>query len=377
MANRKKVLIVITKSNPGGAQRYVKDLAEQLPTDTFEVVVAAGHSNVPGSGWLQQELNRAHIRTVTLQNLERDIQNPLKEFQLFISLWSLIKRERPDILHVNSAKAGGFGALIGRMCGVKRIIFTAHGWASNEDRSCASRSIIKILEWFTIILSHTTVMNSHATSRHVEKLPFVKKKTRTIHLGITPFETLSREAARKELHLPTDAIVVGSIAELHRNKGIDVLVRTLEKLPQFHACVIGDGTLRPSIERAVDGGHMRARVTLPGALPNAKKYLHAFDMFVLPSRTESLGYVLLEAGSTALPIVATNVGGIPEIIEHEITGLLVPPNNEVALAEALERINTDTALSQKMAGNIAQKVSSEFTLQQMIKETVGVYTERA
>ncbi|XKT74533.1 MAG: glycosyltransferase [Patescibacteria group bacterium UBA2163] len=369
--NKTKVLYLITKSNCGGAQRYVADLANNLSTDQFEAVVAAGHGNEPGSGWLQKEVATHGVRSIILPHVERDIKNPFKEASVFFSLAQLVMKERPQVLHVNSAKAGGVGAFIGRLFGIRTVIFTAHGWASNEDRSWLSRMIIRFFEWLTIILSHKTIMNSKATYEHVASLPFVSRKSVIIHHGITPFTRLEKEAAREALGISEEGLVVGTVAEIHHNKGIDILALAAQHIPT-PIYIVGDGDDYNYIKNILRQKKIN-NVTLLGAIPNAKKYLEAFDIFILPSRTESLGYVLLEAGHAHLPVVATKVGGVPEIIEHKKNGLLITPNDPTALANAVETLLSDQKLRDKYSASLYKKVVEHFSLERMRDKTYSLY----
>lgn len=369
--NKIKVLYLITKSNCGGAQRYVADVACNLPSEQFEVVVAAGRGSEPGSGWLQKEVAAHGVRSIVLPHVERDIKNPLKEASVFISLARLIRKERPDVLHVNSAKAGGVGSFIGRLLGVRTVVFTAHGWASNEDRPWLSRMIIRFFEWLTIVLSHTTIMNSRATYEHVASLPLVPRKSVIIYHGIPSFTRLEKSAAREALNISDKGVVLGTIAELHRNKGVDILARAAKNI-SAPVYIIGDGDERNHIKKLLVQEDIK-NVTLLGAIPNAKKYLEAFDMFILPSRTESLGYVLLEAGRARLAVVATHVGGVPEIIEHGKTGLLVPPNNPGALAAAIRELLENPEKANELATNLKEEVEESFSLSKMITETQALY----
>lgn len=374
MANRKKVLFLITKSNPGGAQRYVRDLATALPREEFEAVVIAGTGTYPESGWLHQELNSQNIRTVSL-TVERNVQNPFAELKRLWTIFSLIRKERPHILHLNSAKVSGLGAVAGRLLNTPLIVFAAHGWSSNEKRPLWARIIILFFEWLTIMFAHKTLMNSEATYAHVKQLPFVRQKSVLIRLGIDTFTPLSRAAARHELGIPENLFVIGSIAEHHQNKGLDILIDALPLLPETHAYLIGDGVERKSLESQIHAQNVADRAHLLGAIGNAKKYITAFDIFVLPSRTESLGYVLLEAGIAKVPVVGTRVGGIPEIIVHEETGLLVESENSALLASAITRLKEDAELQTKLSANLYKKVTEEFLFDTTLQKTLALYRD--
>jgi len=127
--NRKKIAYVITKSNWGGAQRYVYDLATNVPKNTFDVIVVCG-----GNGTLAKKLEQEGTRVIRIKGLERDIRFG-SEIRVLYRLKHLFAQEQPDIVHLNSSKIGGLGSLAARMARVPHIIFTAHGFAFNEKRN--------------------------------------------------------------------------------------------------------------------------------------------------------------------------------------------------------------------------------------------------
>jgi glycosyltransferase involved in cell wall biosynthesis len=140
---------------------------------------------------------------------------------------------------------------------------------------------------------------------------------------------------------------------------------------------MGEGQQRPELERLIQVEGVSESVNLLGHVSDASSYLKALDLFVLPSRSEGLGYVLLEAGSAGLPVVATNVGGIPEIVEHEETGLLVPSGDREALTNALERLANDEALRTQLGKNLQEKVARDFSFPRMLTETLAFYEKNS
>ena len=178
--SKKKILYIITKSNWGGAQRYVYDLATSLP---------------------KEKLENAGIKVIQLSSLSRDI-SIVRDIVSFVEIYSLISKEKPDILHVNSSKAGGIGAFAGRLLQVPRIIFTLHGLASNEDRPLWQKKILIFFHWFTIVLSHMTIAVSQKIKNEVVFLPFIHKKITTIHNGVKEHDLQQKESARQALSLP-------------------------------------------------------------------------------------------------------------------------------------------------------------------------------
>ena len=175
----KKIIYVITKSNWGGAQRYVFDLATHLPKSEFEILVVTGNM-----GTLTKKLEENEIRVTSVNSLKRDVSF----FDEMISFFKILKifiKEKPDIIHLNSSKAGGIGALAGRIAGIKKIIFTAHGWPFKEDRNVIAKSLIYALSWLTVFLSHQTIVVSKQDEALGEKMQGVKK-TMTCKIGNGP-----------------------------------------------------------------------------------------------------------------------------------------------------------------------------------------------
>lgn len=367
-----RVLIAITKANWGGAQRYVFDVATAGLASGFEVVVAYG-----ARGLMAEKLQEAEVRTIELPTLGRDV-SPLKDFASFRQLLSVLKSERPDVLHLNSSKIGGVGALAGRIAGVPKIIFTAHGWAFNEGRPVWQKAIIALLHYLTIIFAHETLCNSEATRRDCAWMPFVQKKIRVIRLGVSPIAFIERTEAREFLSPKNvNAFWIGMVGELHTTKGIFEAVEGFEAVakeyPDARLLVAGEGDAKAELEKQINARKLDGKVILLGHVVDAPRYLRAFDIFLFPSRTEALGMALLEAGLAGLPSVGTKVGGIPEIIEHRKTGLLIPSKNPTCIKEILMILMKDPALRRKLGEALKVKVTTEFSKEEMLRETLKRY----
>lgn len=365
------VLYLITKGTWGGAQKYVYDVAKAAEDRGSRVLVAYGE---PGE--LDRKLREAGTATYVVRSFSRDV-GFLKEAKAFFDILSLLRREKPDVLHVNSSKAGVVGALAGRVAGVKRIIFTAHGWAFNEDRPFWQRAILHALHRTTVALAHLTICVSESTARDIRTRRNVGKIT-VIHNGITCRDMLSRDAARTKL-LPGTAAKqwIGVVAELHPTKQIPVAIEAFAKLasdyPEALLVVCGEGAERGRCEALIRARGLEGRVMLRGFVPDVASYLPAFDIFALPSRSESLGIALLEAGCAGLPSVGTNVGGIPEIITDGETGLLVPSGHPTALARALRELLDDPVRAAELGKALQTRVEKDFTEEKMVRETLAAY----
>ena len=306
---KKKILFVITKSNWGCAQRYVYDIATNLPKDRFEVKVAFGQP-----GLLALKLKEAGIATHPMATLQRDV-SLAADVKSFFELWRLFCAEKPDIVHLNSSKAAGLGALAARLLGVRRIIFTAHGWPFLEKRNFFWRLIAYLGSYATVLLSHSTVVVSKNDLRIGKRMFFCSSKIFLIYNGISadlPFA--SGDKIRNAF--PPDARITGTIGELTKNKNQIALIEDAKNDPDMYVAIVGEGENRPMLENKITEYGLSSRVKLFGFMP-AREVLKGFDTFALPSLKEGLPYVLLEAKAIGLPIIANRVGGVGEMLDAE------------------------------------------------------------
>jgi glycosyltransferase involved in cell wall biosynthesis len=311
---RKKALYIITKSNWGGAQRYVFDLATNVPSDQFEVAVAFGGTGRSGSiaGLLEKKLHEKKIRTIFIPELGRDISLG-NDWRSFRALRKLLHDERPDIVHLNSSKVGGIGALAARLARIQKIIFTAHGWPFREQRTILMREALWLASWLTVLLSTKVICVSDYDLRQAQKMPFVKNKLVRIYNGIDSSPTFgSGEKIRSTF--PHDAIITGTIGELTKNKNQQALIEEAKQNPDMFVAIVGEGEERAALESRIKKYNLESRVKLFGFLP-AQEVLRGFDRFALPSIKEGLPYVLLEARLAGVPISANRVGGVGEILD--------------------------------------------------------------
>lgn len=374
---RKKVLFLITKSNWGGAQRYIYDLATNLDPRQFEPVVAMG-----GNGILAEMLGNAGVRTITLKEMKNTSSFGQMK-QAASELRHMLNQERPDVLHLNSSIAGLVGALVGRTARIPTILFTAHGWAFNEDRPWLERGIIKFLHWLTVLLSDRTIAVSRAIVTQMD-WPFVHHKMKVINPGRTIGVTYDRTDARAAIvnFCPALALYqndcwIVCIGELHPIKRHLVLIQAFQALPSSLTATtrlifIGEGTTRSAIETYITEHALGEHVILTGNVTEAARFLKAFDLFVLASKSESYGYVLHEAGLVGVPIVTTNVGGIPDIITNQKTGRLVPPDNVPPLTEAMHASLIKTDETTYFASTLQAELTKR-TVVKMARQTESLY----
>lgn len=381
---KKKILYVVTKSNWGGAQRYVYDLASSRLKDQFDITVAFG-----GHDLLEDKLKKKGVKTVSLTWLDRDI-NVFKDLKAKKEIEKLLTDIEPEILHLNSSKAGYLGALAAKKTGVPKVIFTVHGWPVNEERNMLMARAIEMATKKTVGLSTKTIVVSIHDFEQGKKM-FPQDKIVNIPNGIDfEVQLYEREKARKLLfgglqQIKEKAHVIGTIAELTKNKGLKYALEAImglkekfqrDEAPGFHYVIIGEGEDEQKLRKQIANLQLEDRVTIKGFVDDIHKYFKAFDIFLLPSTKEGLPYVLLEAGRALIPIVATDVGGVQEIVGD--IGYIAQPKkpDELAnkLAEALKNLRfREDKPSVDRTLELYSRIKKKFNINTMIEKTAALY----
>ena len=377
-----KILYIITKSNWGGAQKHVFDLATAMKAKGHEVKVALG-----GEGILKTKLEAAGIFTYSIATLGRDI-SVNKDAGSFKEIFSIIKNQKPDVLHLHSPKAAGMGALAGRLLRIKNIVMTVHGFTFNEDRPIHQRLAIRFFSWLTAMLCHKTIVISKREYDQAIRFPFIKDKAILIPLGLRPTALMSVDGAKQFMGklIGMDAaefekkIAIITIAELHPNKGLSNLIEAMaivvEKHPQALCILIGDGQEMAALQSLIKEKKLERQVFLVGNVDEASQYLKAFNLFVLPSIKEGLPYTLLEAGAASLGVVATTVGGIPELVLDMKSGILVQPKNARELAHAISFMIEHPEERRAYGAALREKVLKDYSMEKMVEGVEKVYAPR-
>ena len=209
------------------------------------------------------------------------------------------------------------------------------------------------------------------------------ERTVTVHEGIDVDHVIAAPVVNvhEAFWLPHQAPVVGNVAALVPHKGqrylVDAALLVVREMPDTRFIILGEGELREHLEKQVREHHLEKHVLLPGFRTDVLGCIKGFDLFVMSSVTEGLGTSLLDAMACARPIVATRTGGIPEIVEDESNGLLVPPRDAASLAAAIVRALKDQPLRQRMAAAGVARVRERFTVERMVEQTAAVYARVA
>jgi len=389
---KKKIIYLVTQAEWGGAQKYVFDLAAKLPEEEFEVNVAAGD----GDGQLFKKLEAANIPYFKLKHTVRAI-SPWHDFLAFFELLKLFKQERPYIIHLNSSKISILASLAGKIFKIRnsklnqnskfKIIYTVHGWVFTEPLPVWQKKIYYFAEKWTAGLKDKIIAVSEADKQIALKHNFAAPdKIITIHNGtdLKPADFFDKPLAKEKLTklisnkliLSPYSLIIGVIANLYPTKGLEYLIEAaailIKSYPDLLFLVIGDGNEKSNYQSLILNHQLSNNFFLLGTIDEAYRYLKAFDVFVLPSVKEGFPYTAVEALAAGVPIVATNVGGLPEIITDGINGLLVPPAAPEALARAIKRLLDNPDFTAKLKQN-ALASSARFTLKNMVDKTITIY----
>jgi len=379
MNKKKKILFLVTQSEFGGAQRFIYRLVTNLGVGKYDILVGAGPEGDNEQGLLFA-LTKKGINVRHLKYLRRSV-NPFFDFILGLrEVYNLAKQEKPDILFLCSSKAGAMGSLAGYWLGIEKIIYRIGGWTFNDPWPKWKKKFYLWLERWTAKFKDIIVNNAEADQKQAQKLGIkAKDKIITIHNGIDAnMVFLSREEARSVLNVHSTNLIIGSIANLYPAKGINHLVGAaallMKEYPDLMFVVIGEGAERKKIENQIKKLELKKNFILLGSILDAYKYLKMFDIFVLPSAKEGFPWTILEAMVAEVPVVATKVGGVPEIIENEKNGLLVVPESSKELDEAIKKLLSDNDLREAFAQEAKRTVEGKFNLKQMIQQYEDLFS---
>jgi len=375
---KKSILYIITKSVWGGAAKYVFDLSTNL-SDEYMITVAAG-----GHGKFAQRIKRAQIPYFNINNFQRNI-NPFKDFFAFFEILGLLFQIKPDIIHVNSSKAGGIVGLAGwayKMLSGKKIslIFTAHGWAFNENRSKSQINLIKFFSKLTALFYDKIICVSEYDQKTAIRNKICKKnKLTVIHNGIDieKISFLTKEKAQKKLIGKVSPFIIGTIAEYTKNKGLIYLLKAIKNIKDQEIDIIligsGENPDKEKLKSFIKKYNLK-NINFIEFIDNAASYLKSFDIFILPSLKEGLPYTILEAMAAEIPIIATDVGGIPEIIKNDINGILIKPKNPKLIKEKILHLINNPEISKDLSQKAKIRINKKFTLKRMIQKTRKIYS---
>lgn len=385
-----KVIHLITRLDWGGSARNTMLTVLGHDRSRFLPFVVAGHiGEWTAQGGTQateansQTLDAAGVPWKCLSSLTREI-NPVKDISALWGLIQLFRQERPTIVHTHTSKAGILGRLAAWVVGVPIIIHTPHGHVFYGHFGIVLSRVFQMLEWVfakgtSKIITLTELEAQDHLQRHIGK----EGQFRAVFSGIDVAQyraaSATRLKSRFRLGCSDDDLIVGSVGWLTHIKGHRYLIEAMAKLkphyPKLQCHIIGSGPLEEELMMLAADLEVASSIQFLGFTDDVPSCLSAMDLFVLPSLNEGMGRALIEAMAAGLPVVATNVGGVPAIVQDKHTGFLVPPGNADAIAKSLEQYLQDPELAKTMGAAGREHISGKFDVSALIQGVESVYEE--
>ncbi len=311
--------------------------------------------------------------------------NPYRDLRALFELITIIRRGKYDIVHTHNSKGGILGRLAARVCGTPVIIHTVHGFAFHSSETRLRRKLFVLLERWAANVSDRLIVISQPLREWGLRMRIGHPSQYTkIYSGIELDKfKCSRPSAelRRSLGVCQDDLVIGLVAKLWSGKGHAATIDAVKQLVDVHQniklVIVGEGYLREDLEQQTRESGLERHVIFTGFRSDIPDLNAMFDIAVLPSDFEGMGRVLLEAMVMGTPVVASNVGGIPDIVDDGKTGILVPPGNVNSLADAIATLLRDPSLRERMGRAGYDKITQQFSSETMVEQIRQVYEETA
>jgi glycosyltransferase involved in cell wall biosynthesis len=370
-----RVLHVAESAGLGGGEAYLIRLAGAIDRRRFALAVV-----VPEPGPLTERLAALTVPTFVIP-LHARLLSP----RTLRTLVRVFRRERPVIVQSHGARTNVYTRIAARLAGVPVVLATVHNSLFDYEVGALRRGLYVAAERLTAPLAHRVVAVSRAVARDlVERYRLPAAQIVVIPNGIDPAAFVParpQEATRAALGLPSEARLIGLVGRLTRQKGPDVLIAALPPLvsawPDLRCLFVGDGVLGEELRGRAAAHAVGSHCMFLGPRSDVADLMAILEVVVLPSRSEGLPFALLEAMAVAKPVVATRVGGSSEVVEDGRTGLLVPPEDPAALAQALRRLLNDPVEAAAMGRRGRERVVREFSLGQSVGALQELYWSAA
>jgi glycosyltransferase involved in cell wall biosynthesis len=379
---RIRVLHFIHAFSFGGAHIKVLNLLKEIDMTKFSADIALPASHAVDKRKFS-ELPKKGIAIKTLK-LEGS-----SDFLGIMRLYRLIKRGNYHIVHIHQAKFGGtIGRIAARLAFSPKIaveeagLSPNHYWINNGLHRFIHLHLIHPI-WNTFFL-HRMIAVSHAAAKSTIAREKIRPQLiRVIYNGIdvTKFNSSNGSSSewRRVLGIPKESFLVSFVGRFGPEKGISFLLKgfseAVRHVKNLHLILVGDGPLKEQLRHEISSQNLLKSVTMIGWSDDVASLLKTVDLLVLPSLNEAFGLVLLEAMAAGVPVIGTSVGGIPEVIHHGKTGLLVPPGSPEAIATSIVWIHENPEAVQRMITQARDMVNDRFTSKAMARSIEKVYLE--
>ncbi|QSQ09405.1 N-acetyl-alpha-D-glucosaminyl L-malate synthase [Koleobacter methoxysyntrophicus] len=373
---KKMHVLFITRPAGGGMKEHIISLINGLDPQKFAIYVAGERDFI-------QNMNpvNKHITSIPVE-IKGDC-SPKSDVECIYSLIKLLFKNPFDVVHCHGLKAALLGGIAAGLTGYKNCIYTVHNDVSFDAGQRIKKKGYETAERFSSYFFRYIIAVSEGLKRELtSKRGIPEEKIKVIPNGIDVkrYKTSGNvNRIKEQMGIPKNSRVIGTIARFAPQKDLSTLLRAVSRLislvPDVRFIMVGDGPLRPQLEKEAENLNIRDKVIFTGYRHDIPKILGIMDVFALSSRTEGMPITVLEAMVMEKAVVATGVGGIPEVVKHGVSGILVNPGDEAALAGGLLRVLNDKELAQALGSAGKKTILERYTVEKMLESTERLYLE--
>jgi glycosyltransferase involved in cell wall biosynthesis len=382
-AEQIRVLRVIARLNMGGPALHVAYLSAGLAERGYETTLVAG-SLARGEGSMAYVAEELGVEVVKLDALSREI-SPIRDALSVLRLARLIREQRPQILHTHTAKAGTVGRLAALLAGDARpsiVVHTFHGHVLHGYFGPLKSQAFRLLERLLARMTTRLVAVSPQVRDDLVSLGVAPaEKFSVVRLGIELGERVRTQvagvAARARLGIAPERFVVGWVGRMTGVKRTDDVLESVARLREGGVdaalLLVGDGPDREHVEQRASALGIIRHCYFLGYQEDVSDWYQAFDTLILPSSNEGTPVVVIEALASGCPVVATSVGGVPDVVREGVDGFLVPAGDVEALAQRLTRLAADSELRERMGAAGRESVPERYAVERLVGDIDELY----
>ena len=381
--DRIKILRIIGRLNVGGPAIHVVNLTAGLDTHRYQSLLVAGSENEAEGSMLDFALSQGVKPTVIVEIVTAFSLAP-RDGKALWKLYGVMRKERPHIVHTHTAKAGFLGRLAARMAGVPVVVHTFHGHVLHGYYGPAKNELLRRVEQSLAWITDRLVTVSEQVKNDLVGYGIAKaEKISVVPLGfdLDPFlnSHAQRGEFRREMGLSDEHKLVGIVGRIFPIKNhalfLESAARIAAQEPAARFVVVGDGVFRPNLENQARELGITDRVLFTGWRRDLPRICADLNVLVVSSDNEGTPVSAIEAMASSCPVVATRVGGLPDLIEDQKTGRLVPPRDAKALASAVLDLLNNTQTACELGQNAMAAVRQRFTVQRLLSDMDHLYTD--
>lgn len=377
-----KVLHIITRLDKGGSAENTFLTITGLNQINYSVTLLSGPVAPPDQE-RRRQVEEYGIQYIYIPKLVRNIHF-INDLKTLITIYNFLRREKFDIVHTHTSKAGLLGRLAAKIAGVPIIIHTPHGHVFFGYFGRLKTNIFILLEKLASRMTDIIITLTNSEKEDYLKYRIAPEhKFTVIYSGVdlNRFMQRASEEAQNfkiELGIPEKSSIVGTVGRLVPVKGLEFLIKAaklvIQKFPDTFFILAGDGHLGQNLKKQASELGIEKNIIFLGWRDDVARIISTYDIFVLPSLNEGMGRVLVEAMALGKPIVASGIGGIPDLVTHGRNGFLVPPKNPEQLANYIQILLENKEQREKM-GQAGKKIAVNFSKEIMVERIAELYRE--